>query len=116
VLSEARLNVRCQPGIIPILMDRAQKDVDVVLIAHAADDASRAPRRFNPVCQAQFEAGIDEFARRATLWNVKLLKICSLRETRERKWRSQPKLSSSGMVRLRAVAIQSASADSLREK
>jgi hypothetical protein len=55
--------------------------------------------------------GIDEFARRATLWNVKLLKICSLRETRERKWRSQPKLSASDVVRLRACEFLSATAD-----
>ena len=44
--SESRLNVGCQPGVIPVLMDRAQKDIDVPLFAHVAGGASRAPGWF----------------------------------------------------------------------
>ena len=48
VRSESRLNVRCKSGVVPVLMDCAQKDVDVALFAHAAGillgEASRSSR------------------------------------------------------------------------
>jgi hypothetical protein len=96
----------------PVWVDRAQKDIDLALLAHAVDVASRAPAQFDLVFRAKIDAEARQVAERAGLWDVKGRRFCATPKASVlMTWRSEPKLSANGAVRLRSVGVLRASAD-----
>ena len=111
VRCESRLNVGCQSGVVPVLVDRADKNIDVSLIVHASARCKPNAEMLPPVLASRIGPSRKESAE--LTWRLKTTqrRFCYLKHLGGR---GQPKLVASGAVRLRAHESSSAAADSLR--